>query len=64
MRYVLHKSKILHYTTFGKGTTITTLCRREFKETEDGFLNVADNDSEVTCKFCFRLMKTSKDKGD
>ncbi len=52
MSIVFHKSLILHR---GHVTITRTLCRRVRRNMAD--MNIADLDSDVTCKFCLRLMK-------
>ena len=52
---VLHRH-IWKPTRDGHGVINTTLCGRV---DNSGDYNVADNDSEVTCKFCRRLLDTN-----
>jgi hypothetical protein len=52
--------KVIHKTRQVKrwgGIQFTTVCGR-MRETSDG-MNIADG-SEVTCKFCLRIMKRDK----
>lgn len=56
MKKVLHK-QIYKPTIFGSGEVNTTLCGR-VRNLED--YNVAEKDSEITCKFCLRIINAAE----
>ena len=49
----LHKQIYIKY---GNTQSNTTLCHRRSRHTSDGFQNIAESDSEVTCKICLKKM--------
>ncbi len=60
----LHKQRyIRNYKGHGGTTMNTTLCGRMADSQWDKFdgMNIAEKDSDVTCKLCLREMKLKKD---
>jgi hypothetical protein len=53
VKMVLHKDKQV---SLRCGMRFTTLCGRMNIKSLDG-MNIADSDSEVTCKFCLKKME-------
>lgn len=47
------------YKKFPNGSTLnTTLCGRMSNHTKDGYCNVADKDTSITCKLCIQKIGT------
>ena len=56
MTKVNHKGIVIET---GYGILTTTLCGRVSRETKDCYMNVVKDNSQVTCKHCLNVMKTS-----
>ena len=55
MQYKIHKSLIREFKD--RSMFSGSLCRRLSSNTKDGYMNVTKKDSEVTCKFCLKILK-------